>query len=232
MKYLNKEQNLGEAECSQDALKPSELLYTKIAEIEAQLTDPELDSATRTKLLLDAGYIQLDLKREAQAWRSAEEAFALALPAQAWEAAVQATDIMAQCEHPNTVAAIAHGIWLGVTYPIDPELSVAMLQHLIEQTPDSSDGAAVAAAVAGYIVSVRAEGKKREDLLFFTAQMLGNVARRHSQVEEQELFDFWVERMQLDDMGKNLERLAKILDIMVGDAWWYDRDALRARIPE
>ena len=43
-------------------------------------------------------------------------------------------------------------------------------------------------------------------LLFFTNQILGQVARKHSQVEEQEIFDFWVERMELDDPGKFLPR--------------------------
>jgi len=58
------------------------------------------------------------------------------------------------------------------------------------------------------------------------------VARRHSQVEEQEIFDFWVQQLELDDPEKFLPRLARVLDIMTGGQWWFDRDALRNRIPE
>jgi hypothetical protein len=106
-----------------------------------------------------------------------------------------------------------------------------MLQHLIDETPDSSDGAAVAAATASYIVDIRAEGQQREDLQLFTGQMLAQVARRHSQVEDQEIFDFWVERLELNDPDKFLPRLAKVLDIITNDNWWFDRHELRAKIP-
>jgi hypothetical protein len=50
-------------------------------------------------------------------------------------------------------------------------------------------------------------------------------------VEEQEIFDFWVERMELDDPGKFLPRLAKVLEVIVDDDWWFDRDDLRGKIP-
>jgi hypothetical protein len=120
---------------------------------------------------------------------------------------------------------------LGVTFPVDPELSVAMLQHLVDETPDDSDGAAVAAVTASYLVDLRAEGAERESLKFFTNQLLGQVARRHSQVEEQEIFDFWVERMELDDPSKFLPRLAKVLEVIVENDWWFDRDELRNKIP-
>ena len=136
-----------------------------------------------------------------------------------------------QAEQAESIKALAQGIWLGVTFPVDPELSVAMLQHLIDETPNNSDGAAVAAATACYVVDIRVQDQDREDLRFFTNQLLGQVARRHSQVEEQEIFDFWVERMALDDPSKFLPRLAKVLEVIVDSDWWFDRDTLRARIP-
>jgi hypothetical protein len=90
----------------------------------------------------------------------------------------------------------------------------------------------VAAATASYIVDIRAEGQQREDLQLFTGQMLAQVARRHSQVEDQEIFDFWVERLELNDPDKFLPRLAKVLDIITNDNWWFDRHELRSKIPE
>ena len=74
-----------------------------------------------------------------------------------------------------------------------------MLQHLVDESPDRSDGAAVAAATACYLVDMRAADEQREELQFFTNQLLGQVARRHSQVEEQEIFDFWVQQLELND---------------------------------
>ncbi len=229
MKYL-KDDVPGEAECSQDAVKSSELLLKRLAELEEALGG-ELTPGGRARALLDASYILLDLERSEEAYARAREAFELVVPLEDWEQAVQACDVMSQTDAPDAAKALAHGVWLGVTYPIDPELSVAILQRLVEETPPKADGAAVAAAAARYIVDLRAEGKKRSDLQFFAAQLLANVARQHSGVDSQELFDFWSERMQLNDPALVLSRLAKILDVLVPDAWWYDRDVLRARLP-
>ena len=155
-----------------------------------------------------------------------------AVAEQLWLRAVEACDVMFQSEQQESIKALAHGIWLGVTFPIDPELSVAMLQHLVNESPGRSDGAAVAAATAGYLVELRAQGRQRDELQFFTRQLLGQVARNHSQVEEQEIFDFWVEQLQLNDPDKFLPRLSQVLDILTAGDWWFDRDQIRAQIPE
>lgn len=234
MKYLRTETFIGDAECSNDAVKSSEVLESRLDELRTELQQlpPDADSDHRFKLNLDIGYVLLDLDRRPEAWEMAEQVFGAAVAEDNWLRAVEASDIMFQAEQSGSVKALAHGIWLGVTFPVDPELSVAMLQHLIEETPDKSDGAAVAAATARYIVDLRAEGKTRDDLQFFTMQMFGDVARRHSQVDEQEVFEFWVERLELDDPAKFLPRLAKVLDVIVDGPWWFDRDSLRAKIPE
>ncbi len=233
MKYLNLDDHHSEAECSNDAIKSSELLINRLSELEQELqTATGLD---RLKPLLDSGYILLDLvDRNKDAWKAGKEAFEIAISNEKWLQAVEACDIIYQAEQDDAVKALVHGIWLGVTYPIDPELSVAMLQHLVEETPDHSDGAAVAAATACYLVDLRADGKQRDDLLFFTGQLLGQVARRHTNgaCDNQELFDIWMDRLELKEPDKFLPRLAAILDVLVpaGD-WWYDRDVLRGKIP-
>lgn len=233
MKYLESETFLGESECSEDAVKSSKLLEIKLDEKREALSALGLDAPVekRLGLVLESGYVLLDLDRSDEAWQTCRPVLDEAIENELWLNAVEACDILYQAEKPDSIKALAHGIWLGVTFPIDPELSVAMLQHLVDETPDDSDGAAVAAVTAGYIVDLRAEGPDRESLKFFTNQLLGQVARRHSQVEEQEIFDFWVERMELDDPTKFLPRLAKVLDILVEDDWWFERDTLRAKIP-
>jgi hypothetical protein len=233
VKYLNLDEHHKEAECSNDAFKSSELLVSRLAELEQELQSAsDLD---RLKPLLDSGYILLDLvDRNKDAWKVAREAFDIAIANDLWLQAVEACDIIYQSEQDDAVQALAHGIWLGVTFPIDPELSVAMLQHLVEETPDNSDGAAVAAAIACYLVDLRAEGKQRDDLHFFTGQLLGQVARRHTNgaCDTQELFDFWMDRLELKEPDKFLPRLAAIIDVLVpAGEWWYDRDTLRAKIP-
>lgn len=233
MKFLRTEAFLGDAESSEDAVRSSELLEARLAALRQQAAalPDDAPAAERRRLALEAGYVLIDLDRRAEAWQALEPVFHQAVEDEAWQQAVEAADVLFQAEQPESVKALAHGIWLAVTYPIDPELTVAMLNHFVEETPDRSDGAAVAAATARYVVDVRAEGRQREDLSFFTGQLMGDVARRHSKVDEQEVFDFWVDRLELNDPSKFLPRLSKVLDVIVGGPWWFDRDALRARIP-
>lgn len=233
MKYLQTEAYLGDNESAQDAAQPEPPAVLRVDQIQARLDG--LDSAAppdqRLQLILDRGYLLLELNRFEEAWTAARDALDQALGNDLWLRAVEACDIMFQSDQPDSIRALAHGIWLGVTFPIDPELSVAMLQHLVDESPDRSDGAAVAAAAACYLVDLRAAGKQREDLLFFTNQLLGQVSRRHSQVDEQEVFEFWVQQLELDDPEKFLPRLSKVLELLVADGWWFDRQQLRDRIP-
>ena len=235
MKYLDLENNLGDAECSNDIIKSSELLEQRVIELDKELNILDASSPARLKPLLDSGYILLDLVgRKAEAWVRAEEALHLALAEQSWTQAVEACDVMYQSEEEGAIKALGHGIWLGVTYPIDPELSVAMLQHLIEETPDNSDGAGVAAAAAHYIVDLRAVDKQRDNLIFFTNQMMGQVARRHTNgaCDTQDLFEIWMDRLELKDPDKFLPRLAQIVDVIVPSGeWWFSRDTLREQLP-
>jgi hypothetical protein len=233
VKYLESEAFIGDNECSEDAIQSSKLLELRLDEKREALASLPRDASLdkRLELRLEAAYIQLDLDRREEAWNSAREMLDQALDQALWLRAVEACDILYQAEQTDSIKALAQGIWLGVTFPIDPELSVAMLQHLIDETPDNSDGAAVAAVTACYLVDLRSQGQQRDDLKFFSNQLLGQVARRHSQVDEQEVFDFWVQRMELDDPGKFLPRLADVLNLIVENDWWFDRDALRTQIP-
>lgn len=234
MKYLQTEGIMGDNDSADDAVISTQKIELQLADLQQRLAqlDDGAPPRERLQLELDIGYNLLQLNRFEEAHDLARGAFDQALAAQHWQQAVEACDILFQSDRDDAIPALAHGIWLGVTFPIDPELTVAMLQHLIDETPDRSDGAAVAAAVANYIVDLRAEEAQRENLLFFTNQLLGQVARRHSQVEEQEIFDFWVQQLELDDPAKFLPRLAKVLEVLVRDQWWYDRDKLREQIPD
>ncbi|MEW8014224.1 MAG: hypothetical protein AB2807_05405 [Candidatus Sedimenticola endophacoides] len=234
MKYLQTETVLGDSECSDDAIESSALIELRIHELQDRINAlaPDAPREERYRLILDRTYALLQVNRFEEAWEAAHAILLPAIEAQLWMHAVECCDILFQAERDDSIKALAHGIWLGVTFPVDPELSIAMLQHLIDESPNRSDGAAVAAAAANYIVDLRAEGERREQLKFFAAQLLGSVARRHSQVEEQDIFDFWVQQLELDDPVKFLPRLAKVLDIITGGDWWFDRDALRAQIPQ
>jgi len=230
MKYLNLDPSTLGAEDSEDAQVSSELLEQKLADIDSQLS--ETTSIKRAELLLDYGRTCLELQRNFEAWQTGQQAFNIFVPAEDWEGAVLACDVMFSADQPDSLVALGNGVWLAVTFPIDPELSVVMLDHIIDETPNDSDGGAVAAAVAHYLVDLRAQGKDRENLLFFTNQLLATVARRHSNVESQGDFEAWIKKLELDSPDDFLGRLAQVLNVMVQDDWWVDRDALRAKLPK
>lgn len=186
----------------------------------------------RAGLQLEIGRALQILERGDEAWPVIYTALGMLLQEQEWEAAADACNILYESDQTDSLIALGHGIWLGVTFPIDPEISVILLSHVVDDTPDDSDGAAVAAATACFLADVRAdEGPEKERLGFFAQQLLGKVARRHSEVETQEQFDLWVEKLELNDPDKFLVRLRNVVDVLVQDQWWFDRDALQAQIP-
>ena len=192
------------------------------------------DLATATPLVrahiqLDIAEILVALERKPEAWILAREAFATALECDAWPDAVEACDVLFQCEQPGSIAAMGMGVWLSVSFPVDPELTLALLSHVVETTPWNSDSAAVAAVAARYVIDLRADDAKHESLTFIANNLIGHVAERHSNVRDQAALDSWMNRLELRDPQIFLPRLSLVVDTIVGDAWWFDRDELRKK---
>ena len=185
----------------------------------------------RARALLDVAEPLLGLGQTADAWTHAREAFAVFVDYEQWQDAVEAADILYQCDQPDSILALGHGIWLAVTYPVRPQSTVTLLNYVIDETPDDSDGAAVAAMAAHYIADLRAQGEEKDSLRFLTTQMIARVAKRHRGIEDQDTLNVWVEMLQLNDVPELFKRLATIVDVLVGDKWWFDRAALRAKLP-
>ncbi|HHJ13872.1 MAG TPA: hypothetical protein ENJ79_05775 [Gammaproteobacteria bacterium] len=185
----------------------------------------------KARLMLDVAEPMLGLGQGGEAWSHAREAFQVFVDYEQWQDAVEAADILYQSGHKDALAALGMGIWLAVTYPVRAQSTVTLLGHVIDETPDDSDGAAVAAMAAHYIVGLRTQGGERDSLGFLTTQMIARVARRHRGIEDQATLDVWIEMLQLNDVPELLKRLGLIVDVLVGDKWWFDRDALRERLP-
>jgi hypothetical protein len=192
----------------------------------------DADPVDRARVQLDIAETLLALQRKEESWKIAREVFDTCVAAESWQDAIEACDILFQCEQDESLAALGNGVWLSVTFPVPAQLTVAMLQHIVDETPDDSDGAAVAAMAANYIAELRSEGKEQESLSFFTRQILAGVAKRHRGIEDDpEMIRMWIEILGLNDVQELLSRLAAMLDVIVGDNWWIDRDELRARLP-
>ena len=233
LKYIREDPSVGNADDSSDAKESTAKLESLVANLRGELEALSRGAAPlrRADLLLQLGRALVRLERGDEAWAAAREAFDLYLAEQAWEGAAQCCDVLFLAEQPQSLAALGQGIWLAVTYPVDPELSVALLHRVVEETPPDADGAAVAAIVAYYVTDLRAQEPQREHLLLYANQVLATVARRHSAVDGQEPFNRWIQDMELNDPAKFLPRLRNVVDVLVQDEWWFDRDKLQAALP-
>lgn len=230
MKYLKEQTFYADADSGEDTQEPTALLESRAEELREQL--PDATGAERADLLLELARVLLRLEKMADAWSAGREAFDLYADSENWQGAVQTCDALFAADQPESLAALGQGVWLAVTFPVDPELTVAMMQHVVDETPPDSQGAAVAATVAHFVVDMRAaEGKERDNLLFYTNQMLAAVARRLADAQDQEAFDRWFKKLELDDPAKFLPRLRNIVDVLVQDNWWIDRDAIQQKLP-
>jgi len=205
-------------------------LDTALAKLQAL---PESSSDLEKAIIdLDIASAQMGLGQKEQAWTTAKNAFDVFMKNHQWQEAVEACETLYLTEAHAAIIALAQGIWLSVTFPIAAQTSLTMLNYVIDETPKESDGAALAAVAAHYIVDMRSTDEQREDLMFLSKNMLTKVAERHSEIESQQALDIWMQKLDLLDPSVFLPRLAKILDVIILDNWWFDRDELRNLIPD
>ena len=236
-KLMMNEDNTGNVDKSivevSDDENAVEFLQNEVEQCKKKLVELTDDASLFDKAVikLDMANALLGLNKNIEAWNEAKEAFNIFIDNELWSQAVEACDILYQTDQPASITALAHGVWLSIAYPIDPEHSIVMLNYIIEETPDDSDGAAVAAATAHYIVGVRADDDKHDSLAFLTTNMIAKVAQRHSNVNSQDKLEFWLEKMELQDPAKFLPRMGTVVDAIANGGWWFDRDELRSKLP-
>ncbi|NKB76119.1 MAG: hypothetical protein GKR96_03500 [Gammaproteobacteria bacterium] len=232
MNYLNRQRlDLG-ADSQDDAQVSTQALELKSRQIQQQIDALSLGNIRDRALLShDLANVQIDCGHTQLAWKNALPAFQFHIDRQEWELATVVCDTLFHCDHQDSLIALGHGLWLSITFPVEPTLTISQLQHVIDETPEDSDGAAVAAAVAAYVVELRGNQVKNDDAALIIGQILNDVARRHSNVQSPEEFDQWFKRLELNVPEKLLVRMRNIIDVLVQDQWWIDRAELQAMIP-
>ncbi len=183
----------------------------------------------RARMQLDIAEILNNLERKPEAWTLAKQAFDTALSNDAWQDAVEACNVLYQSEQADSIAVLAMGVWLAISFPVDPELTLAMLLHIVDETPNNSDGAALAAVTARYVIDMRADDDTHESQGFLANNLIAMVAKRHSNVRDQAALNKWLDRLQLRDPQVFLPRLGQVVDVIVDGKWWFDRDELRKK---
>ncbi|BAN36410.1 hypothetical protein SCD_n02609 [Sulfuricella denitrificans skB26] len=219
---------------------PDGLSETEKAEFGQQLIEKKLqlerssgaDTLERARLKLDIAELLVLLERKEEAWNLAREAFDTALKNESWQDAVEACNVLYQTEQAASIPALGMGVWLAVTFPVTPELTYAMLDHVVTETPNNSDGAALAAVTTRYVIDLRANDEEHGDWSLLADNLIARVAERHSKVQDQKALDAWMDKLGLRDPQVFLPRLSQVVNAIVGDAWWFDRDELRDKLPD
>ena len=196
--------------------------------LEKELLRPDLKGSKRLDVQLELSQTLLDLGESEAAFATAREVLGAGIPAEYYEVAASACQVMYLSGQPESAPALGHGLWLALACPMDPELTWQMFRHLVEETPAHSDGAAVAAMLAYFLMEKRAVGAKRDRLIFLARQQVAEVAERHRGITDEEAIGIWIHMYDLDDVDVLLERMVRILDAIT-PAWWFDREAVRAQ---
>ena len=196
--------------------------------LEKELRRPDLKDSERLDAQLELSRILLDLGESEAAFAMAREVLDSGIQAERYEEAVSACQVIYLSEQPESTPALGHGLWLVLACPMDLELTRQMFRHFVEETPAHSDGAAVAAMLAYFLMDKRATGAERDHLIFLAQQQVAEVAERHRGITDDETIGVWVQMHDLDDVDVLLERMGRILDAITPD-WWFDREAVRAR---
>lgn len=228
----NKEKNLLDKIPDADREAKLQTLISQFEQLPTPNSTLDKSALQRALLTLDIAGILLDLDRKSDAWSYVKPSVNVFIEHEAYEDASMACQYIYLADLDDALPAIGQAAWLSVTFPVDPHLTANILTHIIDETPDDSDGAAVAAATAHYVADFRSVGAKREELRLFTGANLARVAKRHSNVTSQTEFELWVERLDLDQPEKFLVRLRNVIDVLVQTDWWFDRDTLQNKIPD
>lgn len=196
----------------------------------AELGD-SADELHVAKVKLDIARAQLGLGENLICWQEARPLVNIFIQAEHFQHAVEACELLYLSDQDDSIIALGHGCWLAVTYPVEPAMSVDMLSYIVDETPDDSDGAAVACVAALYLVELRAKDDEKESLTFLAKQLIAMVAKRHRGIEDEESIEMWIEMLELNNLDELFARLGKVIDAIVGSSWWFERDDLRSRLP-
>lgn len=180
---------------------------------------------------LEIARAQLGLSEKRTCWQEARPLVKTFIEGECFQQAIEAYELLYLSEQADSILALGHACWLAVTYPVDPALSVDMLSYIIEETPDNSDGAAVVSVAALYIAELRADPDEKDNLMFLAKQLIALVAKRHRGIEDEKSIEIWIEMLELNNLDELFTRLGKVIDAIVGNSWWFDRDELRSKLP-
>ncbi|MBF0340034.1 MAG: hypothetical protein HQL95_03620 [Magnetococcales bacterium] len=123
--------------------------------------------------------------------------------------------------------ALAQRIWVGLKTQAPAIEVVQSLFHLLNTLGPRHDLAPAICALAHLLAKHRTPDHPDRDLAIGQSQQMFSLVCDTFNVIGEEAFHIWVEGKQLNDPDHYIPTILKGLEIMVGDDWWIDREALQ-----
>ncbi|HIJ84290.1 MAG TPA: hypothetical protein HPQ00_08810, partial [Magnetococcales bacterium] len=126
--------------------------------------------------------------------------------------------------------ALAQRIWVGLKTETPASEVVLALFHLLNTLGPRHDVAGPIAALAHFMAKHRTPDHPDRDLAMGQAQQMFHRVCEEKGVVGEEAFKIWVKHSRLDDPNHYVPIVMHLLDVMVGDVWWFDRDLLQKEL--
>lgn len=124
--------------------------------------------------------------------------------------------------------ALAQRCWVALKSDAPGAEVVLALFHLLSTLTPRHEIAGPIAALAHLMAKHRTPDHPDRDLALGQAQQMLSLVCDQSKVVGEEAFAIWVKHNRLDDPDHYVPIVMAGLEMMVGDNWWFDRQALQA----
>lgn len=148
-----------------------------------------------------------------------------------WEEVFKLLKTMSQrFKNTEIYKALAQRVWVGLKTQIAGSEVVMALFHLLNTLGPRHDVAGPIAALAHLIAKHRTPDHPDRDLALGQAQQMFHRVCEERGVVGEEAFKIWVKGERLDDPNHYVPIVMHVLEVMVGDEWWFDRSLLQGAL--
>ncbi|MEO5376394.1 MAG: hypothetical protein H7832_01210 [Magnetococcus sp. DMHC-6] len=161
-------------------------------------------------------------------WRQDRQAVILFSQNGQWEEALNRLKTLStKYRNHHLYSALAQRVWVALKWQVPASEAVLALFHLLNTLGAKHELAGPLAALAHLLAKHRTPNHPDRELALGQAQQMFSLICHHQLIESDEAFQAWVQENQLDQPDFYIPQIMNGLEVMVGEDWWIDREALQ-----
>ncbi|MBF0142709.1 MAG: hypothetical protein HQL59_04530 [Magnetococcales bacterium] len=150
-----------------------------------------------------------------------------------WDEVLKTLTFMSSSpRHSGIYQALGHRVWVALKTQAPASDTVLALFHLLNTLGPRHEIAGPVAALAHFVARHRTPDHPDRELAMGQAQQMFALVCGAINVLPGEPFDRWVRETHLDDPNHYVPVVLRALELMVGEEWWFDREALERQLQE